>query len=121
MAYDDPNFHVRREHFAGESGGAATTEYGKFRVFQKSRLKKVHAVVTTAGTATTHALDIYHGTDSIGSIAISTATAGSQFSSVLLDHELDALSQISVKTKADAAGKNHVIYEYEVASDAVES
>jgi len=76
MTYADPNATVRREYFAGEAGGGATTEYGKFRSFQKARLKKVHAVVTVAGTATTHKLDVYHGTTSISSISLSTAAAG---------------------------------------------
>ena len=76
MAYDDPDFSIRREFFAGEAGGAATTEYCKFRTFQKALLKKVHAVVTTAGTATTHAINVYSGTTSIGAIALSTSAAG---------------------------------------------
>lgn len=121
MAYDDPDFLVRREAFGGESGGGATTEYCKFRSFQKMRLKAVHAVVTVAGTATTHALNIYHGTSSIGAISLGTSAAGVTASSSVLDEECAALDQISVKTGADAAGKNHVIYEYEVTPDAVQS
>lgn len=121
MAYDDPDFTTRREWFAGEAGGAATTEYCKFRVFQKSRLKAVHAVVTTAGTATTHALNIYNGTTSIGAIALSTSTAGSTASSATLDSTVSALGQMSVKTGADADGKAHVIFEYETLPDAVQT
>lgn len=121
MAYDDANSTVRREWWAGEAGGAATTEYLKYRSFQKARLKKVHAIVTTAGTATGHALDVYHGTDSIGSITLGTSTAGATASSALLDHTIDSLTQISVKTKADATGKANIIYEYEVLPDAVKS
>lgn len=121
MSYDSPDFTTRFEHFAGEAGGAATTEYGKFRRFQAAQLKKVHAVVTTAGTATTHKLDVYHGTTSIASIALSTSTAGSTGSTSLLDRRLESLDQISVKTGADAVGKAHVIYEYETEPDAVRS
>ena len=83
MAYDSPNSTVRREFFAGESGGAATTEYSKFRSFQAARLKAVQVAVTTAGTAATHKLDIYHGTTSIGSIAAASfsfsASASARF------------------------------------------
>lgn len=121
MSYDDPDFLVRRESFSGEAGGAATTEYCKFRSFQAARLKKVHVVATVAGTATTHAINIYHGTTSIGAISLSTSTAGVTGSSALLDRALAALDQISVKTGADAAGKAHVIYEFEVTPDAVQS
>ena len=119
MAYDSPNSTVRREFFAGESGGAATTEYSKFRSFQAARLKSVQVAVTTAGTATTHKLDIYHGTASIGSIAIGTATAGALLASTALNENLAAMDQVSVKTGADAVGKNHVIYEYDVLPSAV--
>ena len=121
MTYADPNATVRRENFAGEAGGGATTEYGKFRSFQKARLKKVHAVVTVAGTATTHKLDVYHGTTSISSISLSTAAAGGTASSSTLNEELASLDQISVKTGADAAGKAHVIYEFHMHHDAVQT
>lgn len=121
MPYDDSEYTIRREHFAGEAGGAATTEYAKFRSFQKTRLKAVHAAVTVAGTATTHKLDVYHGTTSIASIALSTATAGVTASSAVLNRTLAALDQVSVKTGADAVGKAHVVFEYEVTPDAVQS
>ena len=121
MTYADPNATVRREYFAGEAGGGATTEYGKFRSFQKARLKKVHAVVTVAGTATTHKLDVYHGTTSISSISLSTAAARGTASSSTLNEELASLDQISVKTGADAAGKAHVIYEFHAQHDAVQT
>lgn len=121
MTYADPNATVRRENFAGEAGGAATTEYCKFRVFQKSLLKKAHAVVTTAGTAAGHKLDVYHGTSSIGTIALSTSTAGVSATSATLNEELAALDQISVKTGSDQTGKAHVIYEYQTRHDAVQT
>jgi hypothetical protein len=126
MSYDSAAYNVRREYFAGEAGGGATTEYAKFRVFQASRLKKVHAFITTAGTATTHGFNVFHGTTSIGTIALSTATAnanalGGANSSALLDRALAAGDQVSVKSLADAAGKAHLIYEYEVTPDAVQS
>lgn len=121
MSYDDPDFSIRREQFAGEAGGGATTEYTKFRSFQAARLKKVHAAVTVAGTATVHGFDVYHGTTSIGTIALSTNTAGSLAHSALLDRTLASLDQVSVKSLADVVGKAHIIYEYEVTPDAVQS
>lgn len=126
MSYEDPDFQIRREHFAGEAGGGATTEYGKFRSFQAARLKKVHLAVTTAGTATTHGFDIYRGTTSVGTIALGTATAvgdagGISASSAVLDLGMASGQQISVKSLADVVGKAHVIYEYEVLPSAVQS
>lgn len=121
MAYDHPNNTITREHFAGEAGGAATTEYAKFRQFQKLKLKAVHAAVTTAGTTTGHALDIYHGTTSIGTIALSTSAAGVTATSGKLDRSVASFDQLSVKTKADATGKAHVIFEYQIDPDAVQT
>lgn len=123
MAYDHPNITVTREYFAGEAGGAATTEYTKFRQFQKIKLKNVHAVVTTAGTTTGHALDIYHGTTSIGTIALSTSAAGVGVSASAskIDRSIASFDQLSVKTKADATGKAHVIFEYQVDPDAAQT
>lgn len=118
MGYSDPNFTVRRED-CGAAGGAATTEYNKFATFQKKRLKKVHALVTLAGTATAHKFDVYHGTTSIGTIALSTSTAGSVGHSGLLDRTVDTMEQISVKSGADAVGTALIVYEYEVTPDAV--
>ena len=121
MSYDDANSVIRREGFAGEAGGAATTEYTKFRSFQAAKLKKAHAVVTTAGTTTGHGLGVYHGTTSIGSITLGTAAAGATAASATLDRALAACDQVSVKTLADATGKAHVIFEYEVLPDAVKT
>lgn len=121
MSYDNPDFVVRREHFAGEAGGAATTEYTKFRSFQAARLKKVHVVASVAGTTTGHGFNVFHGTTSIGSIVLGTQTAGSVGHSALLDRTLASMDQVSVKSLADAAGKAHVVYEFEVTPDAVKS
>jgi len=120
MAYDTPNHTVRREQSFTSVAGA-TTESCRMLNFQKLRLKKVHAQVVTAGTATTHALNIYHGTTSIGAIAISTATALSNFSSAALNRTIESLERVAVRTGADATGICMVAYEYEVLPDAVPS
>lgn len=117
-SYTAANANVRREHCAGEVGGAATTAYGKFLAFQKCKLKAVHARVTTAGTATTAKLDVYNGTTSIGTLALSTSTAGSTFSSATLDSAIAALGSAEVRTGADATVKAIVTYEYQVDHDA---
>lgn len=120
MSYDSPNPNVRREYFATTVAGA-TTEGAKFRSFQKFILKKAHAAVVTAGTATAHGYDVYSGTTSIGTIALSTSAAGVTASSGALNAEVASLAQISVKSLADATGVAHILYEYEVRHDAVQS
>lgn len=120
MAYDSPDYAVRREQSALTTAGA-TTESARMISFQRLRLKKVHAHVVTAGTATTHALNIYHGTTSIGAISIGTATAHSSFSSALLDRTVESLERIAVRTGADATGVCVVDYEFEVLPDAAKS
>lgn len=121
MSYEDPDFNIRREFYAGNAGGAGTTEYGKFRSFMKARLKEVHFIVTTAGTSTAHGFDVYHGTDSVAAVVIGTRTGNSVVHSAVLDHSMDAMSQVSVKSLADVVGKADVVYEYEVTVDAVKS
>ncbi|MBF0109270.1 MAG: hypothetical protein HQL76_08850 [Magnetococcales bacterium] len=121
MSYSDPDFQVRREHCAGEVGGGATTEYARFASFQKARLKKVHSVVTTAGTTTDHGFDLYSGTSSIGAITLGTSAAGATAASATLDASMTALGRFSVKSKADATGKAIIVYEYEVTPDAVQT
>ena len=120
MAYDSVNALVRNEWFAGEAGGGATTEYLKFRRFQKMRVKAVHAVITVAGTNAGHGLDIYSGTTSVATIALGTAAAGGT-GIANTDFDVAALGVISVKTLVDATGKAHVIYEFENVHDGVVS
>ena len=122
MGYSDPNFAVRHEHCASvDAGGAATTEYCKFRSFQRAKLKKVHAAVTVAGTAGGHAFDIFSGTTSVGSLALGTSAAGAELSSLALNIVIEPMDQVSVKSKADIVGKAQIVYEYEVLHDAVQS
>jgi len=121
MAYDSPNANITREISAGEAGGAATTEYCRNRVYQKGILRAVHAVVTTAGTATAHALNVYVGTTSVGAITLSTSTAGVSASSGALDTAFTSLEALSVKTGADATGTADVVYEYDVDHDATQT
>jgi hypothetical protein len=120
--YDHPNTIVRREAIGqGEAGGGATTEYAKFSNFQKMKLKKAHAVVTTAGTSAAHGFDVFNGTTSIGTISLGTSAALSGASSGALDSAVAALGQISVKSLTDVVGKATVVYEYEVEADSVQS
>lgn len=120
--YDSPNATVRREATGQtEAGGAATTEYAKFASFQKMKLKKAHALITTAGTVTGHGFDVYSGTSSLGSILCGTEAALTNASSDALDTAVAAMGQVSVKSLADTAGKAIIVYEFEVDHDAVKS
>lgn len=118
--YTHPTHMVRREQFGTTTAGA-TTEGCKFRAFLKMRLKKVHVAVVTAGTAAGHGYDVYHGTTSIGTIALGTSVAGTLAHSSALNELVDTMEQISVKSLADATGVAHVVYEYQTTNDAVES
>lgn len=120
MAYDDPDFQIVREHCATTVAGA-TTEGAKFRHFQAMRLKKVHAAVVTAGTATTHGYDVYHGTTSIGQILLGTSTAGAVGHSALLNRAVGSMEQVSVKSLADADGVAQIVYEFDVRYDSAQS
>ncbi len=120
MAYDDADFLIRRES-AHITVAGATTEGAKFRAFQAWRLKAVHACVITAGTATTHGYDVYHGTTSIGTIALSTGAAGVVAHSVTLNESVATMEQVSVKSLADATGVAHIVYEYEILPSAVQT
>ena len=120
--YDVPNAQTTREALGQtEAGGGATTEYAKFTSFQKIKLKKAHAMVTTAGTITGHGFDVYSGTSSIGTISLSTSAEYSSASSGALDATVASMGQVSVKSLADATGKAIITYEYEVLWDAVQS
>lgn len=120
MGYSDPNFTVRRE-FAGITTAGATTEGVKFRSFQALKLKKAHVAAITAGTNAGHGYDVYHGTTSIGTMSLGTGAAGTVAHSGLLDRVVASMDQISVKSLVDATGVGHVVYEFEVTSDAVAS
>jgi len=122
FGYADPNATIRREHCVSvEAGGAATTEYAKFRSFQRMRIKKVHFAATVAGTNAGHGFGIYSGTTSVGSISLGTSTANTEVSSSALDIIVEPMDQVSVKSLVDATGKAQVVYEYEVLHDAVQS
>lgn len=119
-SYNDANAKERREYAAIAAAGA-TTEACKFRSFQKMKLKSVHACSVIAGTATTHGYDVYHGTTSIGTIALSTSAAGVVAHSNLLNEAVASMEQVSVKSLADATGSAHIVYEYQVDHDALQT
>lgn len=121
MAYDNPDYTIRREHCSPPTTAGATTEGSKFQHFQAIRLKKAHAIVITAGTATTHAYTIKNGTTSVGLITLSTSAAGVVASSGAIDSTVTSMAKVSATSGADATGVAQIVYEFEVTPDAVES
>lgn len=118
MAYDNAEYGVRRESHHTTIAGA-TTEGAKFRSFQAMRLKAVHAAVVTAGTNAGHGYDVYHGTTSIGTIALGTGAANTVAHSATLNRSVATMEQISVKSLVDATGVASIVFEFEVVVDAV--
>jgi hypothetical protein len=118
--YDSPNNQVRRESTVETTAGA-TTEFGKFRVFQAMRLKAVHTTVVTAGTIDAHGFDIYVGTTSVASVVVGTAAAGGVASSATLNEAVAANETMSVKSLADATGVDGIVFEYETDKEALKT
>jgi len=110
MAYDSPEYAVGRE-YTGAATAGATTEFAKFRTFVASTLRNVAAVVTTAGTSSVHAYDVYVGTSSVGTVLLGTKTAGETVTTAV-NAAVPALGQFSVKSVADATGAAAIIYDY---------
>ncbi len=113
VGYDSADKTIEREHSVQAAGGAAATEFGKFRSFSDAKLLQARAVVTTAGTSASpgHKLDIYVGTASVGSFGLGSSTAGVAFSTAL-NVDVPALSPVFVKTGTDATGAADVTFEY---------
>jgi hypothetical protein len=111
LRYDHPNHLVHREHSISPSAGA-TTVSGKMRNFMAMRLKAAHATVTTAGTAAGHGYDVYSGTTSIGTIPLSTNTAGYTVSVDLLNAAVAKGDTMEIRSLADATGVADVVLEY---------
>jgi hypothetical protein len=119
MRYDHPNCIVRREASFLTTAGAAGVG-ARFCMFQKIKLKAVHAAVVTAGTsASTNTLIVKNGTTALGTMTLGTSTAGALVNSATLNTEIASMSVLSVTNGADVVGVAMVSYEYEVQPDAV--
>lgn len=112
VGYTDPDRIIEREHFAHSVGGAATTEYAKFRSFCAAKLLRVKAAVKTAGTNAGHGYDIYVGTSSVGTIALGTGAAGVT-GTATLNTDVPADTSVSVKSLVDATGLADITFEYQ--------
>lgn len=122
MAYDSPNAEVRREINTPAVTGVASTSVQKFTFFQKTRIKKVHALINVIGTNVAAGFDILNGTDSIGEIVCGTDAAGTLKSSALLNSDILPGGLLDIKGKASSATLNVCFaIEHEVDPDAVKS
>lgn len=120
--YDSPNANVRRETQQSGIAGAASATMAKFLFFQKSKLKKVHLLITTAGTNASGGVDIYVGTASVGAITTGTDTAGTVLHSAALNTDVPANGTVELKGKANSATLAvSATLEYDVYHDAVQS
>jgi len=119
MGYDNPNANINREISRNDAGGAATTEYAKFRAHQKGRLKNVHLIVTTAGTIDAHAFELTIGAGTVATMTCGTQTAGSIISLGDTEEAVAAMEAVALVSKADADGIVDVVYEYNVDHDAI--
>ena len=124
QAYDHPNFLVQRE--ASGVVAAATSSYWSHYFFQRARVRGVHTIVLTAGTATATPKDAAlewrvfgpAGTTSFANHAYGTNTAM---------HLLHSTVTVTVATGQtvraskllDATGITLASIEYEILPDAV--
>lgn len=122
MNYDTPNALIRQESRINNLTGIASTSMTKSLFFQKTKLKKVHAICITAGTNGSAGVDIYVGTTSVGALTFGTDTAGSTYSSAALNVDVPALGFVELKGKANSATMVHsYVFEHQVYYDAVQS
>lgn len=116
--YDDVNTQINRNHCPGEVGGAASTYYGKFALFAKTRLNAVNLVVTTVSTDANHKFDAYLGTTSVASVTVGTATVGS-VKTITLQTTVDSMTVLSLRSGTATDGKAVASYEYRNQQDAL--
>lgn len=122
MAYDSPNFSVDFESRLNNVTGVASTTMARALFFQAAKLKKVHAICLTAGTNAAAGVDIYVGTASVGALTFGTDTAGSVYSSALLNTAIPALSFVELKGKATSATMVHsYVLEHTIDPSSVQS
>jgi hypothetical protein len=114
MAYDHPNYIVRREHSFLTVAGA-TTVGGRYLFFQAARLKSWSAKVIAAGTTATAASGyvLRNGTTSLAALVLSTNAVNSSQNTVL-NIDVASMADINVISGADAtvASLQNIEFEY---------
>lgn len=104
--YTDPAYQARQQvNFPDEAGGGATTTYSRWVAMAAGKIRNVALAATVIGTTTAHGFDIMVGTTSIGAISLGTSAVGSTATSGDLNYAVSAGQVVSLKSKADTAGK----------------
>lgn len=103
MAYDHPAYTVRQIAPVALPATAASTSVFKFVAFTNIRIKRVDAIVKTAGTADAAGYDLLRGTSSLGSLGIGTGAAASLGTAFVGDIALTSGQYLDIKTKAASA------------------
>lgn len=103
MSYAEPNANVTREHHVNNLTGVASASMVKMLNFQKCRLRGVVSEVITSGTNAAAGVDIFVGTNSVGSITHGTAAAGVNQNSGTLNAFVPSGEPIELRGKANSA------------------
>lgn len=101
MSYDGPDY--ARQTINAQITGAASASIQKFLMFRSTLLKRVSALVVTAGTHTAAAVDVLVGTDTVATMTFGTATAGTLLDSGEMNVEVPAGGAIELKGRANSA------------------
>lgn len=115
MAYDSPDFNLKRERVHLTTAGASAVT-GKFTSFATLLLKRMKANVITAGTSSGagNKVDLYVGTASVATVTLGSSTADT----VSSDVDLTAIAAvapgtvISFKNGTDATGVAGICLEF---------
>lgn len=102
MPYDSPDYAIQTIN-PNHITGVASASMQKFHFYRASILRRVSAMVVTAGTNTDAAVDVYVGTTSVASLAFGTNTAGSLLDSGAINVDIPANGYVELKGKADSA------------------
>lgn len=132
--YDHPNVIITREEDLGVNVAGTTSVTNFYLGFQKRRLKAVHFMPTTVGTADASALAVRTisatttsivGTATIGTAAVNLAASVASISlgtgNTPKGVDVGANSMLTVTVTGDATAVSRVLVEYEILPDAVQS
>lgn len=101
MAYDDANHGIQTIN--DQVTGADAASMKKFLMYRATILRRVSALVTTAGTAAAAAVDVLVATDTVATLTFGTNTAGTLLDSGDLKVEVPAGEAIELAGRADSA------------------
>lgn len=117
MAYDSGDYAIQTinpNHITGAAGASMQ----KFLMYRSTILKRVSAIVITAGTNAAAAVDIYNGTTSVGALTFGTNTAGTVLDSGALNVDVAAQSYIELKGNATHGGTLVGAFQLQIQPDA---